>query len=522
MKKPFYITTAIAYASAIPHIGNVYEAILSDAIARYKRLDGYDVFFQTGTDEHGQKIETNAKNQDLDPQSYVDVISNEIKRIYDMMDVSYDKFVRTTDKKHKEVVQKMFEKLIENDDIYLGKYEGWYSIADESFLSETEIVDGKGPSGDIPVWMSEDAYFLRLSKYQDRLIEHIKNNPGFIEPESRKNEVLQNFLSEKLPDLSVSRTSFKWGIPVLSNSKHVVYVWVDALSNYITGLDFDFENPGELYKKYWPADVHMIGKDIVRFHVIYWPIILMALGLPLPKKIFAHPWVLFDKNKMSKSRGNTIYTDKLVQHFGVDAVRYYVLHEIPYAQDGNLTYELLIERNNSDLANTLGNLVNRTIGMLNKYQEGKVIKSDKVASHIEAFYKENPSLKDISLNLYTKMTKLMDDYRVSDALEELMILARSANKFIDVAEPWNLFKEGRKEELSYVLYQLVESIRFIAIFLQPFLPQTAKKIFEQLNIDPQGFDKVHEFGLYDKEMIGVAKPLFERYDLNKKMEEILG
>ncbi|VEU82939.1 methionine--tRNA ligase [Acholeplasma hippikon] len=513
--KRFYISTAIAYASAIPHIGNVYEVILSDAIARYKRLQGYEVFFQTGTDEHGQKIENNASKQDLSPQSYVDMISSEIKRIYDLVGVSYDNFVRTTNPNHKAVVQKIFERLLEQGDIYLGKYEGWYSIADEAFLTETEIVDGKGPSGDIPVWMSEDAYFLKLSKYQERLIKHIEENPGFIEPESRKNEVLQNFLKEELPDLSVSRTSFKWGIPVLSNDKHVTYVWVDALSNYITGIGYDPENPSESFEKFWPADLHMIGKDIMRFHVIYWPVILMALGLELPKKIFGHPWVLVDKNKMSKSVGNTMYTDKLVQHFGVDVVRYYVLHEIPYAQDGNITYELIIERNNSDLANTLGNLVNRTIGMINKYQGG-LVKKVQIEEPFEY------SLKEKALALFDAVSNHMDSLHVGDALEELINVARAANKYIDLAEPWNLNKNGETEKLAHVLYSLVETIRFIAVYLQAFLPETAKKIFEQLDIEASGLESAKVFGLYPEKQIGVAKPLFERYDLEKKLAEILG
>ncbi|MBN3490911.1 methionine--tRNA ligase [Acholeplasma equirhinis] len=515
-KKPYYISTAIAYASAIPHIGNVYEVILADAIARYKRLTGFDVYFQTGTDEHGQKIENKAKQQDLNPQAYVDMISGEIKRIYDLVGVSYDKFVRTSDPQHKAVVQKIFDKLLKQGDIYLGKYEGWYSIADEAFLGDDEIVDGKGPSGDIPVWMSEDTYFLKLSKYQQRLLKHIEENPEFIQPESRKNEVLQNFLKEELPDLSVSRTSFKWGIPVLADNKHITYVWIDALSNYITGIGYDLENPAENFKKFWPADVHLIGKDIIRFHVIYWPIILMALGVPLPKKIFGHPWVLVDKNKMSKSVGNTLYTDKLVQHFGVDAVRYYVLHEIPYAQDGNITYELMIERTNSDLANTLGNLVNRTIGMINKYQEGMVYK---VQLDQEPF---EYALRDKCLALEAKVTKLMDELKVGDALEELISVARAANKYIDLSEPWNLNKNGEKEKLSHVLYSLVETIRVLAVYLQAFIPTTAASIFEQLDSKDKDFETVKSFGYYPEQKIGTAKVLFERFDPVKKLNEIIG
>lgn len=515
MKKPYYISTAIAYASAIPHIGNVYEIILADAIARFKRLEGYEVYFQTGTDEHGQKIENNAKNQDLPTQGYVDMISSEIMRIFNLVNISYDKFVRTTDTDHKMAVANIFEKLLSQGDIYLGKYEGWYSIADEAFLTKTEIVDGKGPSGDIPVWMSEEAYFFKLSKYQERLIKHINDHPSFIKPESRKNEVLTNFLSEPLPDLSVSRTSFKWGIPVLSNPKHVIYVWVDALSNYITGLGYDPLKDGTNFSKFWPADLHLIGKDIIRFHVIYWPIILMALGLELPKAIFGHPWVLVDKNKMSKSVGNTLYTDKLVSHFGVDALRYYVLHEIPYGQDGNITYELMIERNNSDLANTLGNLVNRTIGMINKYQDGlvKKVMLDEMFEY---------GLKQKAEALFDTVKTYMDELKVGDALESLMIVARAANKYIDISEPWNLKKHGEDDKLAHVLYSLVETIRILAVYLQVFMPQTATKIFNQLNIEQTGLESVKIFGGYKEQMIGKAEVLFERFDQEKKLAEIIG
>ena len=514
-KKKYYISTAIAYASAIPHIGNVYEIILADAIARFKRLEGYDVYFQTGTDEHGQKIENNAKNQQLETADYVDMISNEIQRIFDLVHVSYDKFIRTTNKDHSAAVQSIFEKLIEQGDIYLGKYEGWYSIADEAFLNKTDIVEGLGPSGDIPVWMSEDTYFFKLSKYQERIIKHIKDNPSFIEPENRKNEVLQSFLSEKLPDLSVSRTSFKWGIPVKSNPDHVIYVWIDALSNYITGLGYNLDSVSENMDKFWPADLHLIGKDIMRFHAIYWPALLLALDLPLPKKIFGHPWVLVDKNKMSKSVGNTLYTDKLVKHFGVDALRYYVLHEIPYSADGNITYELMIERSNSDLANTLGNLVNRTIGMVNKYQDG-LVKNIQIHEPFEY------SLKDKCEALLDKVTNLMNDLRVGDAIEELMIVARAANKYIDVSEPWNLNKNGDTKKLGHVLYSLVETIRILAVYLQSYMPETALKIFEQLNVEPSGLDSVKIFGKYKEQQINTAKVLFERYDLEKKLDEIIG
>jgi len=516
MKKNFYITTAIAYSSAIPHIGNVYEAILGDAIARFKRLQGYNVLFQTGTDEHGQKIAERARDNEISPQVYVDQISGEIKRIYDMMNVSYDKFVRTTNEDHVKSVQTIFDKLLAKGDIYLGKYEGWYSISEEAFVSENDIVDGLGPNGEKLVWTSEEVYFLKLSKYQDRLLKHIKGNPRFIMPESRKNEMLNNFLKEELPDLSITRTSFKWGIPVLQDG-HVSYVWIDALSNYITSLGY-LAN-GELteeFKTFWPANIHLIGKDILRFHTIYWPVILMALDLPLPETIFGHPWILFDKAKMSKSTNNVVYTDELVKHYGVDVIRYYVLHEIPYAQDGNLTHELIIERNNSDLANTIGNLVNRTIGMINKYREGKIRKVEM----------DNPfelNIEEKALEMLPKMINYMENYRVSDALEEVMILARSANKYIDVSKPWELFKDSNKQdELDFVLYNLVETIRFIAVGLKAFLPNTANEIAKQIKVSNLSFDSLNTFGLYNNDTIGEAQVLFERFDLNKKIEEIIG
>lgn len=515
MKEKFYITTAIAYSSAIPHLGNVYEAILADSIARFKRLEGYDVYFQTGTDEHGQKIEQRAKDNEISPQVYVDQITNEIKRIYDVMNISYDKFIRTTDDFHVKSVQRIIEKLYEKGDIYLGKYEGWYSIADESFISENDIVNGKGPSGDVPIWTSEDVYFFKLSKYQDRLVEHIKNNPKFIMPESRKNEMLQNFLNNKLPDLSISRTSFKWGIPFTFDNNHVTYVWIDALSNYITGLGYHPDHKSEMMDKYWPANIHLIGKDILRFHTIYWPILLMALDIELPETIFGHPWLLFDKSKMSKSTGNVIYTDDLLKHFPVDTIRYYVLHEIPYAQDGNITNELLIERHNSDLTNTIGNLVNRTIGMINKYRSGKY---NKVILENEPF---EYSLKEKALEMLPKMKKHMETYHVASALEEVIILARYANKYIDISKPWELFKdESKQKELDHVLYSLLETIRFIAIGLQSFLPETAEKIFNMLNIKEKSFSSLEQFGNYN-EQINEPTILFERYDVNKKIEEIM-
>ncbi len=517
MKEKYYITTAIAYSSAVPHVGNVYEAILADAIARFKRLSGYDVFFQTGTDEHGQKIETKAQDNELTPKAYVDLISSEIKRIYDKVNISYDKFVRTTDDDHVKSVQAIFKKLYDQGDIYLGKYEGWYSVSDESFILEKDIVDGKAPSGDTPVWTSEDAYFLKLSKYQERLLKHIEEHPEFIEPESRRNEMIQNFLKKPLPDYSVSRTSFKWGIPVEFDEGHVVYVWIDALSNYITGLGYhpDLKEQPDLFNKYWPANVHLIGKDILRFHTIYWPIILMAIGVELPKQVFGHPWVLFNKNKMSKSTGNVMYTDDIVKYFGVDTLRYYVLHEIPYAQDGNITYELLIERNNTDLANTIGNLVNRTIGMVHKYRNGEV----KKVMLDEPF---ELSLKEKALEVLPEMNKFMDELKVSDALEEVVKLARFANKYIDVSEPWVLNKDEDKQDvLDHVLYQLLETIRYVGVLLQPFIPETAIKILEQIGSEDTRFESLETFGQYEAQTLNKPYVLFERFDMNKKIEEIL-
>jgi methionyl-tRNA synthetase len=515
-KKPYYLTTAIAYSSGIPHIGNVYEAILADAIVRFKKLEGYDVFFQTGTDEHGQKIQSKATDNELSPQAFVDHISSEIKRIYKLVDVEYDQFIRTTDHEHVKAVQAIFKKLYEQGDVYLGKYEGWYSIAEEAYILEKDIVDGKGPNGDIPVWTSEEAYFLKLEPYQQRLIDHIKANPSFIEPESRRNEMIQNFLSEPLPDLCISRTSYTWGVPVDFHKGHVVYVWIDALSNYITGLGYHPEKKTtEAFDKYWPADVHLIGKDILRFHTIYWPIILMALNVELPKQVFGHPWILVNKGKMSKSVGNVMYTDDLVRYFGVDPIRYYVLHEIPFASDGNMTYELIIERNNSDLANTIGNLVNRTIGMVHKYRLGQVIK-------VELEEPFELSLKEKALLALPYMKKHMSTLKVSDALEEILILARFANKYIDVSEPWALFKNPDKQDvLDHVLYHLLETIRYIAILLQPFVPRTAKAIAKQVGIEDLSFESLETFGQYKAQTLGQPTVLFERYDMQKKIEEIL-
>lgn len=512
--KTFYITTSIAYASKIPHVGNDYEVVLADAIARFKRLDGYDVFFQTGTDEHGLKIETESKKEGIHPKEHVDFVSSEIKKTYAMLNISYDQFVRTTDERHQKVVKNIFKKLYEQGDIFKGKYSGWYSVSEEAYVfDKDQIESGFGPSGDKLIWMEEETYFLDLKKYQAKLIEHIKNNPEFIQPEARKNEMLQ-FLSEPLRDLSVTRTTLDWGIETFDQD-HVIYVWIDALSNYISGFDLDENFKSPMMDKYWPADIHMIGKDIVRFHTIYWPTMLMALGIELPKVIFGHPWILIDKSKMSKSIGNTIYTKDILKHFKKDTLRYYMLHEIPYAGDGNLTYELLIERNNTDLANTLGNLVNRTIGMVNKYRSGTIKKAT-----TKKTYKID--LKEISVSLLSKVRNKMDEYKVGDALEEIIKALRQANKFIDVTEPWKLRNEDQ-EELDGVLYELVETIRFCAVLLEPFIPDTSHEILTQINVGHSDFASLESFGfIQDNHTLNKAVPLFERYDLEEKMKEILG
>lgn len=515
MKKNYYITTAIAYASDTPHIGNVYEVILADAIARFKRLDGFNVYFQTGTDEHGLKIETKANKNQIDPQQYVNKISNKIKDIYKSVGVMYDRFVRTTDDNHKSVVQDIFEILLKQDDIYLGTYKGWYSVSEESYIQEKDIVDGKGPRGDNLVWTEEEVYFFRMSKYQNQLIKYIEANPDFISPESRKNEMIQNFLSDKLPDLSISRTSFKWGIPVKNNQNHIIYVWMDALSNYITGLGYNPEKVSYEMEKFWPADLHLIGKDILRFHTIYWPIFLMALKLPLPKKVFGHPWILVNKGKMSKSIGNVMYVDDLLKHFKKDIIRYYVLHEIPYAQDGNMTYELIIERNNSDLANTIGNLINRSIGMALKYRKG----------HIQfqcATLESSKKLRNNALEALSKMRLLIDEVRVSDALEIVLDLARKANKYIDITEPFRLYKENSQAvEIDEILYHLIETSRFIGVLLSPFIPETSKLILEQLKSKKDTFDSLIKFDGTESVILTKPNVLFERFDLNKKIEEII-
>ncbi len=489
---PYYLTTAIAYTSGKPHIGNTYEIVLADAIARYRREQGYDVRFQTGTDEHGQKIELKAADAGKSPKEFVDEVAAEIKRIWDLMNTSYDKFIRTTDTYHEKQVQKIFKKLYEKGDIYKGYYEGMYCTPCESFFTQSQLVDGKCPDCGRPVSPArEEAYFFKMSKYADRLIEHINTHPEFIQPESRKNEMMNNFLLPGLQDLCVSRTSFKWGIPVDFDDKHVVYVWLDALTNYITGLGYDADgNHGDLYNKYWPADLHLIGKDIIRFHTIYWPIFLMALDVPLPKQVFGHPWLLQGDGKMSKSKGNVIYADDLVDMFGVDAVRYFVLHEMPFENDGVITWELLVERMNSDLANVLGNLVNRTISMTNKYFEG-VVKHTGVEEEVDA------DLKAVALDTVRKVDGKMDELRVADALTEIFTLFKRCNKYIDETMPWALAKEEEKKpRLAEVLYNLTESITIGASLLYSFMPETAEKILAQLNTVKRPLDDMGCFGLY--------------------------
>ena len=485
-KKPYYITTAIAYTSGKPHIGNTYEIVLADSIARFKRMQGYDVRFQTGTDEHGQKIEIKAGEAGVTPKQFVDNVSGQIKEIWDLMNTSYDKFIRTTDEYHEKQVQKIFKKLHDQGDIYKGYYEGKYCTPCESFFTESQLVDGKCPDcGREVIDAKEEAYFFKLSKYADRLIDYINTHPEFIQPESRKNEMMNNFLLPGLQDLCVSRTSFKWGIPVDFDDKHVVYVWIDALSNYITGLGYDVDgNSDELYKKYWPADLHLIGKDIIRFHTIYWPIMLMALDLPLPKQVFGHPWLLVGDGKMSKSKGNVIYADDLVNYFGVDAVRYFVLHEMPFDNDGSITWELMVERMNSDLANILGNLVNRTISMNNKYFGG-VISNPGVNEPVD------DDLKAVALAMHEKVDAKMEKLRVADAITEVFTLLRRCNKYIDETEPWKLAKDETKQDrLATVLYNLMEGIRMAAVALAAYLPDTSAKILDMLGTQERDYLKL--------------------------------
>lgn len=520
-KEKYYITTAIAYTSGKPHIGNTYEAVLADAIARFKRQEGYDVFFQTGTDEHGQKIEMKAQEAGVTPQKFVDGVASQIKSIWDLMNTSYDKFIRTTDDYHERQVQKIFKKLYEQGDIYKGHYEGMYCTPCESFFTESQLVDGKCPDCGRPVTPAkEEAYFFRMSKYADRLIEHINTHPEFIQPVSRKNEMMNNFLLPGLQDLCVSRTSFKWGIPVDFDPDHVVYVWLDALTNYITGIGYDCDGEStEQFKKDWPADLHLIGKDIIRFHTIYWPIFLMALGLPLPKQVFGHPWLLQGDGKMSKSKGNVIYADELVDFFGVDAVRYFVLHEMPFENDGVITWELMVERLNSELANTLGNLVNRTISMSNKYFDG-VVADKGVAEPVDE------ELKAFALEVPKKVAAKMDELRVADAMTEVFSLFKRCNKYIDETMPWALAKdESKQDRLATVLYNLVEGICIGATLLQSFMPDTTGRILGQLNAKERSMDDLKNFGLYPSGNKVTDKPeiLFARLDVKevlKKVEEL--
>ena len=519
-KNPYYITTAIAYTSGKPHIGNTYEIVLADSIARFKRQQGYDVFFQTGTDEHGQKIELKAADKGITPKEFVDNVSAEIKRIWDLMNTSYDKFIRTTDVPHENQVQKIFKKLYDKGDIYKGHYEGMYCTPCESFFTQSQLVDGKCPDcGRECQPAKEEAYFFKMSEYTDKLIKHIEEHPEFIQPESRKNEMMNNFIKAGLQDLCVSRSSFKWGVPVDFDNKHVIYVWIDALTNYITGLGYDADgNHGDNFNKYWPADLHLIGKDILRFHTIYWPIILMALDIPLPKQVFGHPWLLQGDGKMSKSKGNVIYADDLVDFFGVDAVRYFVLHEMPFENDGVITWELLVERLNSELANTLGNLVNRTISMSNKYFGGVVNNSNDDGG--EPFDAE---LKETAVKAVKKVTSKMEELRVADAITEIFTLFKRCNKYIDETMPWALAKdEAKKERLETVLYNLVEGICIGATLLESFMPETTDKILKQLNAPKRELADLDEFGKYPSGNKVTEKPeiLFARLDINEIMEKV--
>ena len=543
-KKPYYITTAIAYTSGKPHIGNTYEVVLADAIARFRRMEGYDVRFQTGTDEHGQKIEDKATAAGMTPKEFVDTTAAEVKRIWDLMNTSYDRFIRTTDEDHEAMVQKIFRKMYEQGDIYKGSYEGMYCKECEAFYTESQIVDGKCPDCGMEVHPAkEEAYFFKMSKYADRLIEHIETHPEFIQPESRKNEMMNNFLKPGLQDLCVSRTSFKWGIPVDFDTDHVIYVWIDALSNYITGLGYDVDgNHGELFKKYWPADLHLIGKDILRFHTIYWPIMLMSLGVELPKQVFGHPWLLLAKDKksddadeqvvkMSKSRGNVIYPDDLVDMFGVDAVRYFVLHEMPFENDGTISWELVVERINSDLANTLGNLVNRTTSMSNKYFGGVVENKGvstvtKTTEDGEIVVDQSEIDADFKAQITATRDKAVDrmvDLHVADAISEIWNLFKRCNKYIDETEPWVLAKaEANTDRLATVLYNLVEGIAIGAELIRPFMPETTDKILSQINASPRAFEELDQFGLYPsgQKVTDTPEILFARLKLDEVLAKL--
>ncbi len=517
MSKPtFYITTAIAYASRKPHIGNAYDPVLADTIARYKRMCGYDVHFLTGSDEHGQKIQTAAEESGISPKEYVDGVAEQIKSVWDCLNLTYDRFIRTTDEDHEKSVQRIFDKLYEQGDIYKSEYEGKYCVPCESFFTPSQLVDGKCPDCGRDVQdAKEEAYFLRLSKYQDKLLEYYNQTPDFFQPDSRRHEMINNFLKPGLQDLCVTRSTFTWGVPVSFDPKHVIYVWIDALSNYITGIGYNPDGSGELFNKYWPADVHVIGKDIVRFHTIYWPIVLMALGLPLPKQVLGHPWLLFGEEKMSKSKGNIIYADDMVKRFGADAVRYFMLSEIPFAQDGNITYEAFIELYNTDLANTLGNLVNRSIAMANKYFGGKVSKG--------AFNESDADLEKTVSACVEKYTKAMDSYHMADAASAIMDLSRRCNKYIDENAPWVLAKnEEDKPRLEAVLYHLLDCIRVLGILLQPMTPDTSSSIFKQLNVaDNVTAWEQASFGLVDTFCVNQPEPLFARLDAEKVLAEVM-
>ncbi|QTX02812.1 methionyl-tRNA synthetase [Candidatus Phytoplasma luffae] len=509
-KKNFYIATSIVYASSVPHIGNVYEMILADVISRFKKLEGYNVYFQTGTDEHGQKIEKKALQQGLSTQKYVDKISLKIKNIYDKMNIKYDFFIRTSDSFHKDKVQKIIDILFKQKDIYLGVYEGWYSVYEESFISEKDLIDGKTINGETPVWTKEKVYFFKLSKYQDRLLKYLENDPELILPQSLKKEIL-NLLKTPLMDLCISRTSFQWGIYLNFDPKHIVYVWIDALSNYITSLGYPFlDDVNDKFKTFWPCDLHIIGKDISKFHLIYFPILLMALDLPLPKKFLIHPWILFNNKKMSKSLNNVLYTDDLLKIFPVDAIRYFVLHEIPYNSDGILTYELLFERYNTDLVNTIGNLLSRSIGMVAKYKEGELVKNINISNPFP-----DMDLVKESLNTFVSIKNCMKYYKIGDALEYILKLARYCNKYIDYTQPWNLYKiKENSDKLDFVLCQLFETIRYIGVLLQPFLPQIAEEILHQIKSESNTFESLECFGSNINEKLKLEKKLLER--LNPK------
>lgn len=511
MNKKFYITTAIAYTSRKPHIGNAYDIVLADAIARHKKMEGYDVFLMTGSDEHGQKIEEYAKAKGIEPKAYVDEISAQIKMVWDSLDTEYDKFIRTTDADHEEAVKKIFKKLYEQGDIYKGSYEGKYCVPCESFFTASQLVDGKCPDcGREVIDSKEEAYFLKLSKYAERLVKYYEDNPDFFQPASRKAEMINNFIKPGLTDLCVSRSSFKWGVPVDFDDKHVIYVWIDALSNYITGIGYDTENPSDNYKKLWPADLHVIGKDIVRFHTIYWPIILMALGEPLPKQVLGHPWVLFGEDKMSKSKGNVIYADELASRFSSDAVRYYLLSEVPFAQDGNITYETFIAKFNTDLANTLGNLVNRSIAMTNKYFNGKV-------SRLGEMNELDKDLFAVAEDTIKKFNQQMDSYHTADACETVMNLARRCNKYIDETMPWALAKDSEMtERLEAVMYNLLENIRLLSVLLTPIMPRCAKEIRKQICCDNTEMKTL----AVDSFAVGTPSPLFSRIDTEKVLAEL--